>query len=724
MSIILRKDRSRLIKLTAIAALGILLNTLPGLVATITGIPLYLDSIGTFLSAMLGGTLPAVFAGLISNIIGCLADPLKLYFSVVNTLIGVAASWCFRRGLFKKVSKTVAAIFCFAILSGTLSGVLSWFLGNYTSSPAISGLFTALRNAGFSDFWAQFDAHMIIDIADKTITILLAVGIYHLFPQKLRAGLEEEFQSDGIDRGKNGKGIRRSLLRKTVGLVLAAELLLGSLACGICFFLYRNNAIRSYTETCTGVVESAIFLIDPDRIEEYLEIGRDSWDYDRTEAILYGIKESFPEIEYIYAYQIQPDGCHVVFDLDTPGVEGAEIGSVVEFDESFKEYLPTLLKGGEIDPIITDDTYGWLLTVYKPVLDSQGKCVCYMAADINMEAIVTDEASFMVRMISLFFGVSILIIAAIIGMVKRGMVLPLNSMAGAASDFAHDTAEGRVSGLERLEGLNISTGDEIQNLYEALVRMAGNSNRYIDEVNLQAAQISRMQEEIILDFAEMVEARDKCTGDHIKKTSKYVKAIAEELKREGKFPDRMTDEYIASLVRSAPLHDIGKIKISDLILNKPGKLTDEEFELMKTHTTEGRNILSNASSLANTSGYLNEAIDMASYHHEKWNGMGYPTGISGEQIPLSARIMAVADVFDALISQRSYKAPFSYEKAVGIIKEGSGSHFDPTVVEAFLNIAKDLYEEDYGPVSAKPSESDSRSEKYLKTGDCNEYRMS
>ena len=141
------------------------------------------------------------------------------------------------------------------------------------------------------------------------------------------------------------------------------------------------------------------------------------------------------------------------------------------------------------------------------------------------------------------------------------------------------------------------------------------------------------------------------------------------------------------------MHDIGKIKVPDSILNKPGKLTDEEFEIMKTHTSAGNEIIQQAMELVSTdSGYLKEAKNLATYHHEKYNGKGYPVGLSGEDIPLSARVMAVADVFDALVSRRSYKEPFSFEKAMQIIEEGSGSHFDPNIVKAFFE-AKDKVKE-------------------------------
>ena len=159
------------------------------------------------------------------------------------------------------------------------------------------------------------------------------------------------------------------------------------------------------------------------------------------------------------------------------------------------------------------------------------------------------------------------------------------------------------------------------------------------------------------------------------------------MRRDGIYRDQLTDEYINDVVNSAPLHDVGKIKISDTILNKPGKLTDEEFNEMKKHTLAGNEIIQQAMELVSSdSGYLKEAKNLATYHHEKWNGSGYPMGLKGEDIPLSARVMAVADVFDALVSKRSYKEPFSFEKAVSIIEEGSGNHFDPSVVKAFLEV--------------------------------------
>lgn len=210
--------------------------------------------------------------------------------------------------------------------------------------------------------------------------------------------------------------------------------------------------------------------------------------------------------------------------------------------------------------------------------------------------------------------------------------------------------------------------------------MQGNKRSFYHE------RVSRMQSGMITFMAEVVENRDDNTGGHIRRTAEYVERIANELKRQGMYSDILTDRYLSDMVVAAPLHDIGKIHIPDAVLNKPGKLTDEEFEIMKTHTTAGEELLAHAKEELGESGYLNTAVEMAAYHHEWWNGKGYPYGISGEEIPLCARIMAVADVFDALTSKRCYKNAMPLEKAYAIIREESGTHFDPAVVEAFLAV--------------------------------------
>ena len=203
-------------------------------------------------------------------------------------------------------------------------------------------------------------------------------------------------------------------------------------------------------------------------------------------------------------------------------------------------------------------------------------------------------------------------------------------------------------------------------------------------------KVMGMQSGMITLMADIVENRDDNTGGHIKRTARYVEGIANELKKRGTYQDILTDQYMKDLVVAAPLHDIGKIHVPDSILNKPGKLTDEEFDIMKAHATAGQDLLNHAKEELGEYGYLAMAVEMAAYHHEWWNGKGYPYGLSGNDIPLCARIMAVADVFDALISKRIYKDAMPLENAYAIIREESGTHFEPEIVDAFFAVADDM----------------------------------
>lgn len=188
-------------------------------------------------------------------------------------------------------------------------------------------------------------------------------------------------------------------------------------------------------------------------------------------------------------------------------------------------------------------------------------------------------------------------------------------------------------------------------------------------------------------MASLAETRDSDTGNHIRRTQFYVKALAEKLKQHPRFTEFLTDYNIKMLFKSAPLHDIGKVGIPDSILLKAGPLEAHEFEIMKTHTTLGRNAIEHAEqSLGTRVEFLSMAKEIAYSHQEKWDGSGYPEGLSGDSIPIPARLMAVADVYDALISRRVYKEAMSHEAAIEVILEGRGQHFDPDMVDALIEI--------------------------------------
>ena len=212
-----------------------------------------------------------------------------------------------------------------------------------------------------------------------------------------------------------------------------------------------------------------------------------------------------------------------------------------------------------------------------------------------------------------------------------------------------------------------------------------------DEVSKRTLEVMAIQNVTIHALASLAETRDNETGNHIRRTQQYVRILAEKLKTHPRFSKYLTDRQIDILYKSAPLHDIGKVGIRDLILLKPGRFEPTEFEIMKTHTTLGKEAIEHAEAeLGMEVGFLFCAKEICANHHEKWDGSGYPQGLSGDSIPISARLMAVADVYDALISRRIYKESLSHEESAAIILSRRGSHFDPDITDAFAAIADEL----------------------------------
>lgn len=211
-----------------------------------------------------------------------------------------------------------------------------------------------------------------------------------------------------------------------------------------------------------------------------------------------------------------------------------------------------------------------------------------------------------------------------------------------------------------------------------------------EKVRERTAQLWRLKNSIISVLSELVEDRDVTTGGHIERTAAYIKILLNEMLTHKVYDGDIRGWDLETVISSSRLHDVGKIRISDIILNKPAKLTPEEFEIIKTHTTEGERIIDQIAGLTGEEMFLRHARKFAGYHHEKWNGRGYPYSLEGEDIPLQGRIMAVADVYDALVSERPYKKPFSHDESVDIIMKDAGSHFDPQIAEVFYN-ARDQF---------------------------------
>ena len=213
---------------------------------------------------------------------------------------------------------------------------------------------------------------------------------------------------------------------------------------------------------------------------------------------------------------------------------------------------------------------------------------------------------------------------------------------------------------------------------------------YLIMENPSVKEAKESHREMVMGFSTLVENKDNNTGGHIRRTSMYAEIIARELRKDMRYYYTITKDFLDNLIVAAPMHDIGKIGIPDHILQKPGKLDAEEYEIMKKHSAIGAQIINETFGRTMDDDYKNMAYQVALYHHEKWNGKGYPEGLKENDIPLCARIMAVADVFDAVSAKRCYRDAMPLEKCFGIISEGRGRDFDPDVVDAFFNCREEI----------------------------------
>lgn len=675
---------------------GIMTNLLLSYLVTEAGLPLYLDTVGTVVVAIVGGYLPGVLVGFSTNLIKTVSDPTAIYYGILNVLIALLARFLSSHGWLKKIRGVFGMIILFSLLCGGLGALIPWFMeGLSFDSESLSGI---LYSSGYFNLEiSHLLSSLIMDFPDKAVTVMLAISIVHLIPEKFsnycyfNIWMQDPVKGEEYRTEKSE--VRRLSLRMKIFLVLIFSL--ASVAF-ICIFLsvnvYKKMSINEHTQLAYGTAKLAGEVIDGNHVNSYLDTKGTSDEYIETKKILEKILYSSPEIAYLYVYKMEPEGFRVVFDIDTEDEPAGEVGSLIPYDESFLPYMPELMAGEEVDPIITNDEYGYLLTAASPVYDSNGNCVCYAIADVDMLRLRASTYSFLVEIVSILLGTLILLCTFTLWLTKYLIILPINSIVKGLDKLAStsDSQESMDSDVKLFRSLGIHTGDELENLFEAASRLTKNQTEQMRSIRRLSGSTVKMQDGLIITMADMVESRDSDTGAHIQKTAAYVKIIVEGLKKKGYYPQKITPKFMSDVVRSAPLHDIGKINIPDVVLNKPGRLTEEEYEIMKTHTIAGKIIMEKAISTVEGDSYLKEARNMAAYHHERWDGKGYPEGIHGEVIPLSARIMAVADVFDALTSERVYKPAYSLEKALIILEEGKGTQFDPKCIEVFMDALPDV----------------------------------
>jgi len=305
---------------------------------------------------------------------------------------------------------------------------------------------------------------------------------------------------------------------------------------------------------------------------------------------------------------------------------------------------------------------------------------------LEKQGVLAENTHIGINLLMFFVMFTAAILTTIFGFFReQTLSRPLKKLGEAAREIATGNFSARITPL-RTDGKK----DFVEVLFDDFNTMTGElafmNNNLQELVNEKTAKVTKLQESILKTMANMVDYRDNLTGGHICRTQHTVNLILEEIKKQELFTDIISKWDIPLILQSTQLHDVGKIVISDTILKKPDKLTSEEFDEMKKHVVYGLKIIERIETESGESELLKYAKIFALTHHEKWDGSGYPNNLSGEKIPLQGRIMAVADVYDALISDRPYKKAMTHEEAVKIISEGKGTHFDPVLIDLFLGI--------------------------------------
>ena len=691
------KQRSGLLNAFLLVLAGLAVNLLFSNLCKLLELPLYIDNVGIIMTSVLGGYIPGVAVGYITNVINGISDEASYYYGTLSVINAVIAAYGAHRGWFKKLPGIIWSIILFTISGGALGSILTWMLYGFDLESA-KDIAAALYDKGFSPFWAQFCSDVIYDLIDKTITVIIVLIFLYMinFLFKIKR-IDFTFWHQSVLSPEEIKIIRKSKtskmsLRMKILLLLAGVMLIIALVtAGISYLIFRGKLIDDNEDMGTGITNITAGLLNPEKIDEYIKLGTNDPEYADIKETMERIAKSHGDIKYVYVVRMTPSGYEAIIDADIGDANFWYPGQMIPYQKHFKPYINEAIRGEDIPAIIMDDEYGWLLSIFKPVKDAEGNTVCYSCVDIQMSHLQADLNNFLAKVISLFVGFFVMVLAVFLWLTDYCVIYPLNAMALAAKDLAyHVTSCSEEECEANIKRLGIRTGDEIETLYKALVKTSEEIVSDVKAIAEQKDTISKMQNALITVLANMVENRDKYTGNHVKNTAAYAKIILDELRKIDKYKNIITEDYEDIIINSAPLHDVGKIKIPDSLLNKDSRLTDEEFKKMQKHTLDGMNIIDEAASMVKDSAYLKEARNLAAYHHEKWNGSGYPYGLKGDEIPLSARIMAVADVFDALVSKRSYKPGFPIDKALDIIREGAGTHFDPEITKVFLDAEKEV----------------------------------
>lgn len=471
-----------------ICVMGIVLNMAGASLAKYFHLPIYMDTYGTIFIAALGGYVPGIAVGFFTNLIGSWYEDGDMFFGLVSIMLAIMTTFFYRLGYYKSLPKILLTIPFIVLVATFLGSIIEEMV--YFSVPFET----------FKKFLVHYQDNFSTEFPDKSLAVLFSFFMMKIIPNDLKAEFvalgrkQAPISAEMQQRLRAERKFINSLRTKMIFNLIAVTLIIAISISAISYKIYHDSAVEERTRIADGIITMVVSEINPNRVDEFLELGHRAEGYNDVERNLYRIRASNSDIKYIYVYKIMEDGCHVVFDLDTSTVDASEPGSVEEFDEAFKEYLPDLLAGRPIPPIPSDETYGNLLTIYKPVYNDVGKCVCYAGLDFSMDEIINYGRTFISKVVAVFAGALIFIFVLGLTFIENNIILPVNTMAFCARNFAYDSEEAREQNIARIKSLDIKTNDEIENLYSAFVKTTSDSMHYFNNLRKAKIEVAVMEE--------------------------------------------------------------------------------------------------------------------------------------------------------------------------------------------------------------------------------------
>ena len=494
---------------------GVILNITGAFIAYSCNLDLYLDTTGTILVSAISGYLPGILTGFLTNMLKVVFKSSEMYYCAVNMFIAVVVAFTVKKGFFKSKLKAIVVAILVVLISGFLSSDITCFL-EYSDYFDIDNVPFQIIKDRNNPFFLRYIETLKTEVVDKGITVFLAFLMYTLLPYKQKI----KFKIIGLWQAKLEPAIwkeikkqttrRHSIKVKMVEIFIIGGILISASATIISLVLFKESTINEHINAADGVISLIEYEIDKSMIDEYIKDGFRADGYAEIRENLDKIKNSYQDIEYLYLYKITEEGCVVIFDLDATNLDASAPGEIVEFDTALNRYKTELLNGEKIPPIISDDIYGYLLTIIKPVYNSEGECVCHIGVDFSMNVLNEYVFIFLMREISLLIGFFIMTVAIGLTYIEHNIIIPVNTMSYFVRTFAYDTEEERKRNIDRLRGIDIRTGDEIENLYHAFLKTTEDSMLYSENLMKARIIVENMKEKV--QIMDEIAYKDALTG--------------------------------------------------------------------------------------------------------------------------------------------------------------------------------------------------------------------